>query len=261
MMRRTLTKLTLVATCGALALVTGCAAGATGAKTASVASSVSPGPAATRTWTITLSPAPDDLALAQIAFRGAARGARITSSSLRIAVQGPFGDDYLSSVAARLPGGPRALVLLVNRPSPLADPVDVVLRVTASRALGTPVVSRLDNPLVRAASAPKPRLCDLPLHGGALNASQLRPLRSRGSPLAAFADASAVAQAYDATCSLPFASSFEQDVTHPSSGSSTPAPTPTPTPTPPVGKLPGEGCVPRPGYACPGAVESAAPPG
>jgi hypothetical protein len=255
MMRRPLTKLTLVATCGGLALVTGCAAGATGAKTATVASSRAPRPAATRTWTITLSPAPDDLALAQIDFRGAAPGARVTSASLRIAVPGPFGDDYLASVAARLPGGPRALVLLVNRPSPLLDPVDVVLRVTALRTLGTPVVSRLDNPFVRAASAPRPSLCDLPLHGGALSASQLSLLRSRGGPFDAFAGASAVAQAYDAACSLPFASAFQQDVTHSGAGSTPPAP----APTPPVGKLPGEGCVPKPGYACPGAVESSRP--
>jgi hypothetical protein len=253
MMRRPLAKLTLVATCGGLALVTGCAAGATGAKTATVASSSAPRPAATRTWTIALSPAPDDLALVQIVFRGAAPGARVTSNSLRIAVPGPFGDDYLVSVAARLPGGPRALVLLVNRPSPLLDPADVVLRVTALRTLGAPVVSMLGNPFARAASAPRPSLCDLPLHGGALSASQLSLLRSRGWPLAAYAGASAVAQAYDAACSLPFASSFEQDVTHSASDSSPPAP----TPTPPVGKLPGEGCVPKPGYACPGAVESA----
>jgi hypothetical protein len=259
MMRRPLTKLTLVAVCGSLALLAGCATGAGGAKTVSAGAGGDPRPAATRTWTITLSPAPDDLALAQIAFRGAVPGTRITSNSLRIAVRGPFGDDYLASVAARLPGGPRALVLLVNRPSPLLDPVEVVLRVTAPRALGTPVVSKLANPFVRAASAPRPGLCDLPLRGGALSASQLGLLRSRGWPLATFAGTSAVAQAYDAVCSLPFASSFEQDVTHDAPESSSPVPTP--TPTPPVGKLPGEGCVPKPGYACPGALERAAPAG
>ena len=254
MMRRPLTELTLVAMCGGLALLAGCADGATSARTASVGASREPRPAATRTWTITLSPAPGDLALAQIAFRGSARGARVTSTSLQVAVSGPFGDDYLASAAVRLPGSPRALVLLVNRPSPLLDPVDVRLRVTARRTLGTPVVSRLSDPFARPATAPRPSLCDLQLHGGALSASQLSALRSRGEPLAGFAGAGAVAQAYDAVCSLPFASSFEQDVTRPA-GSSPPVP----TPTPPVGKLPGEGCVPRPGYACPGAVESSPP--
>jgi hypothetical protein len=252
MMRRPLTKPTLVAVCGSLALLAGCAAGAGGAKTVSAGASRDPRQASTRTWTITLSPAPDDLALAQIAFRGAAPAARVTSASLRIAVRGPFGDDYLASAAVRLPGDRRALVLLVNRPSPLEDPVDVVLRVTALRALGTPVVSRLGNPFVRAASAPRPGLCDLPLHGVALSASQLSALRSRGAALAGFVGTSAVAQAYDAVCSLAFASSFEQAVTHSAAGSSPPVL----SPAPPVGKLPGEGCVPSPGYACPGAVES-----
>jgi hypothetical protein len=255
MMRRPLTKPTLVAVCGSLALLAGCAAGAGGAKTVSAGASRDPRQAPSRMWTITLSPAPDDLALAQIAFRGAAPAAHITSASLRIAVRGPFGDDYLVSAAVRLPGGPRALVLLVNRPSPLLDPVDVVLHVTALRALGRPVVSRLANPFARAASAPRPSLCDLPLHGGALSASQLGLLRTRGWPLSGFAGASAVAQAYDAVCSLPLASSFQQAVTQSGAGSAPPAP----SPAPPVGKLPGEGCVPAPGYACPGAVESSRP--
>jgi hypothetical protein len=255
MMRRPLTKLMLVAMCGSLALAAGCAAGAGGAKTVSARASRDPRQASTRMWTITVSPAPDDLALAEIAFRGAVPAARITSASLRIAVRGPFGDDYLASAAVRLRGGPRALVLLVNRPSPLLDPVDVVVHVTALRTLGRPVVSRLANPFVRAASAPRPSLCDLSLHGGALSTSQLSLLRSRGWPLSGFAGASAVAQAYDAVCSLPFASSFQQEVTHSTAGSSPPVP----SPAPPVGKLPGEGCVPTPGYACPGAVERSRP--
>jgi hypothetical protein len=252
MMHRPLTKLTLVAVCGSLALLAGCAAGAGGAKTASTGASRDPRQAPTRAWTITLSPAPDDLALAEIAFHGATPGARATSTSLRIAVRGPFGDDYLASAAVRLPGGPRALVLLVNRPSPLLDPVDVVLHVTALRSLGRPVVSKLDNPFIRPASSPRPRLCELPLPGNALSASQLSSLRSRGWPLTGFAATGAVAQAYDAACSLPFESSFQEQVTHAAAGSSPPVS----SPAPPVGKLPGEGCVPKPGYACPGAVES-----
>ncbi len=255
MMRRPLTKPMLVAVCGSLVFLAGCAAGAGGAKSASLGARHDPPRAATRTWTITLSPAPDDLALAQIAFRGAAPTARVTGASLQVAVSGPFGDDYLASSAVRLPGGPRALVLLVNRPSPLEEPVDVRMRVTALRKLGTPVVSRLADPFVRSASAPRPGLCDLPLHGVALSPSQLSPLRSRGAPLAGFAGTNAVAQAYDVVCSLPFAGSFEQAVTHSGAGSTSPVPSPQPPPAPPVGKLPGEGCVPAPGYACPGAVE------
>ena len=57
----------------------------------------------------------------------------------------------------------------------------------------------------------------------------------------------AVAQAYDVVCGLPHASSFQRAVTR-----GLPAPQ-----SPPVGKLPGEGCKPAPGYACPGAVGSA----
>jgi hypothetical protein len=254
MMRRHLTKLKLVATCGSLALLSGCAAGAGGAKALSARTAGDPRPPLTRTWTLTLSAAPEDLALAQISFRGAAPGARVTGVSLRIALSGPFGDDYLVASAVRLPGPARALVVLVNRPSPLLEPVAVHIRVSASRALGTPVVSKLSNPFARRAGAPAPSLCDLPLHGGALAAWQLHALRSRGEPLTGYAGTSAVAQAYDAVCSLPFASSFEQAVTHPAV-STPPVPSPAPTPAPPVGKLPGEGCVPKPGYACPGAVE------
>ncbi len=256
MMRRPLTQLTLVAICGSLALLSGCAAGASRAKTAAVGAGRDPGPTAThaRTWTVTLSPAPDDLALAQIAFREAAAGARVTSGSLRVGVSAPFGDDYLAAAAVRLPGPPRVLVLLVNRPSPLLEPVAVHVRLTAASALGTPVISSSSNPFTRPATAPKPSLCDLPLKGAALSASRLRLLRSRGEPLAGYVGASAVAQAYDAVCSLPFANAFEQAVKRPT-GSSPPVP----IPTPPVGKLPGEGCVPRPGFACPGAVESSLP--
>jgi hypothetical protein len=240
--------------CAALALG---AAHEVAAPTVPAAVSGASARAATRTWRVTLSPEPGDLALAQIAFRGSLRGARITASSLQVAVDGPFGDDYLAAAVLQPAGagGPRLLVLLVNRPSPLLDPAGVRLRLTARRTLGTPAVLKLADPFARSATAPRPSLCDLSLHGAALSASQLRPLRSRGEPLAGFGVTGAVAQAYDAVCGLPFASAFEQEVTQPSPT----APAPAPAPVPPVGKLPGEGCVPAPGYACPAAVAGALP--
>jgi hypothetical protein len=204
-------------------------------------------------WGLTLAPVPDDLALAQVSFNRAARGQAISASSLQVSVSGPFGDDYLAAAVPRLAGNgvPRALVLLVNRPSPLLDPVSVHLQLSARRALGAPLLRRLTNPFTRPGGG-RATLCDLPLHGSALSPSELRPLHSRGQALAGFDAASAIAQAYDAACGLPHASSFEQAVKQPS------APPPSP-PSPPVGKLPGEGCKPAPGYACPGAVRNASP--
>jgi hypothetical protein len=263
MMRRPLTKPTLVALCGllaALALVAW-----------AVDSAVAPGAgaprssdhaAATRTAHVSLSPAPDDLALAELSFPGAA-GRRLSRRSLQVTVSGSFGDDYLALAAPLLAtsGAPRALVLLVNRPSPLLDPVSVRLLIAAPRSLGAATVRSYADPLTRTAGARAPALCNLPLHGTALRASQLLTLHARGQSLSGFDAASAVAQAYDVVCELPHASSFEQAVQHSAPPSPTPVapepPTPTPTPTvptpvPPIGKIPGEGCEPRPGYACPG---------
>jgi hypothetical protein len=197
-------------------------------------------------WGLTLTPAPNDLALAEVSFHRAARGQAVSVSSLQVSVSGPFGDDYLAAAVPRIETDrvPRALVLLVNRPSALLDPVSVHVQLTARRALGAPLVRRLTDPFTRPAGGGTPALCDLALHGSALSASELRPLHLRGQALAGFDAASAVAQAYDVVCGLPHASSFEQAVRPPS---------------PPVGKLPGEGCKPAPGYACPGAVERASP--
>ncbi|MGO9321359.1 MAG: hypothetical protein ACLQBY_11250 [Solirubrobacteraceae bacterium] len=218
-----------------------------------------------RRWSLILSPAPSDLALAQIRLEGSARE-RISSRALSVAVSRPFGDDYLAVATPSFgtPGGPRALVLLVNRPSALLDPVHVQLRLTARRTLGAPLTRKLSDPFTRPANAPRPPLCDLPLHGSALSAADLRPLHSRGGALTGFSAASAVAQAYDVVCGLPYASSFAQAVGQsPAPSSPTPpeAPSPAPpapSPAPPVGRVPGEGCVPAPGYACPAAVSSTA---
>jgi hypothetical protein len=244
MMRRPLTTLALVVTCGllllgaALAIASGKGGGA-GVRKGIVAS-------ARRASTLSLSAAPDDLTLAELSFQGAAHGQQLSGSSLQVAVGTPFGDDYLAAGALQLSaaGVPRLLVLLVNRPSALLDPVSVQVRLTALAALGQPAVRMLANPLARAAGAHAPALCNLPLHGSALRASEVRPLHSRGRRLAGFAAAAALAQAFDITCGLAHSSSFEQAVARPS------APSP---PLPPVGKLPGEGCVPAPGYVCPAA--------
>jgi len=244
--RRTLTALALGASALALAALAAWALAAGG------------GPAVRRTG-LTLRPAPDDLALAQVAFAGSS-GRTIPARSLRVAVSGPFGDDYLAWAATRAAvGGGRALVLLVNRPSPLMDPASVSLSLSAWRSLGRPTVRTLTDALSRsgAAAARRPALCDLRLHGAPLRAAQLHALGSRGAALGGFSVAQALAQAYDLACGLPYAGGFAQAVQHPSGASpppsaSSPSPSePAPSPSPPVGKLPGEGCVPRPGYACP----------
>jgi hypothetical protein len=258
MMRRPLTTLVLVVTLGLLMLG---AALAIAIKTR--------GPAATRagaaasgrrSWPVTLSAAPGDFALAELSFDRAPRAQLAASGSPRIAVSGPFGDDYLVAAALRLakPGVPRVLVLLVNRPSPLLDPVSVHVRLAVSRSLGAPLVRTFADPLARGTGARAPLLCNLALHGSALEASEVRAPRSRGQALAGFDAAEALAQAYDVACDLPHANSFAQAVERSGPPSSLPTETPPPTqppspPAPPVGKLPGEGCVPAPGYACPAA--------
>lgn len=198
---------------------------------------------ATRRWQLTLAPAPDDLALAQVSFtRG--NGARLAPQSLRVAVEGPFGDDYMVAAASSLPAGAeRAFVLLVNRPSALLDPVSVDLSLIARRSLGEPAVRTLADPFARTEASGKPALCELSLHGAPLRATELTVVGSRGAPLAGFSAASALAQAYDVACGLAYSSAFARAVA------------PQPSPAPPVGKVPGEGCAPTPGRACPLAIE------
>ncbi|MGH2834230.1 MAG: hypothetical protein ACRDK2_15780 [Solirubrobacteraceae bacterium] len=206
-----------------------------------------------RSWRVHLTPAPDDLALAQISFPHASR--RLSRRMLHAAVSGPFGDDYMALEAvapSATPGMARALVLIVNRPSPLLDPVSVRLRLTALGALGEAMTSVLENPLARSSPASRPALCDL-AHGHALSAAQLSTLGSRGTPLSGFDAANAVAQAYDDGCSLPYESAFKVAVQSSGGGGSPPAPEPQPpSPQPPP---PGPPhcipCDPQPGYACP----------
>jgi hypothetical protein len=280
MMRASLASLGSLAACGLLALSlaqAGAMRGATGPDTAGAAQTRP----LERNRQLSLSPAPDDLALAEVGFSGPGHE-RITAGALQVAVNGPFGDDYLgvSTTRFRTPAGPRALVLIVNRPSALLDPVNVRLRLTSPRALGTLRIWRLTDPFTRPQERPQPALCDLPLHGSPLRGSDLAGLQSSGTPLAGFAVTDAVAEAYDVACGLPYASSFKRAVTR-SSGAGCPlneiclpAPTTPPSPTappppaappapvppepapgPPVPPPPGcTPCDPPPGYACPLAL-------
>lgn len=273
MMSARLAILALLAVCGA-AVVTGADA------TPLAASANAAGqPAWTQqhrlahSWSLAFSPAPGDLELAEVSFRGP-RHRRLTAGSLRVAVRGALGSDYLvaGAVGMRAPAGPRALVLLVNRPSPLADPASVVVRVTARRSLGRATVYRLADPLSDPHVGLTPALCDIPLRGEALAAVDLASLGSRGAALAGFGGLAALAQAYDLACGLPSSPAFAQAVRGsmtscgpagtpgalccpPNAICATPptpgAPAP-PTPVPPLPGPPGcASCNPRPGYACP----------
>lgn len=265
MMRRPLTTLALVATCVLLAL--GAIALANGQNAGSKTARASAGGEQIRTWRLSMSAAPGDLALAEISFADA-HGTALERRSLQVAVSGPFGDDYLATAVLHVATkrGPSALVLLVNRPSPLLDPAAVALRISAQRSLGASTVRRLADPFSRRAGAPAPSLCD-PQHRGALSGSSLSVLGTRGPTITGFAAAGAVAQAYDVACGLPYASSFKRAVEHsgapgsPAPQPAEPAPPSPPAPTPgqPVGKIPGEGCRPAAGRACPGAIAGAEP--
>ncbi len=254
-MRRPFTTLALAGACGLIALAAVAALGAGLIRSGGSDPGAGAVQAGSRTWPLTLSPAPDDLALAQVSFHAPGRG-RLPKGSVRLAVSGPFGADYLAAATPRFvtPGAARALVLLVNRPSALLDPASVHLRLTAWRSLDAPAARTLEDPLARAGSAATPALCDLPVHGSPLAGSELRVLSSRGAALAGFDAGAAIAQAYDLACGLPYAAAFRQAVEQSApTPPSPPAPPVSPAPPPPpVGKLPGEGCVPRPGYACPG---------
>jgi hypothetical protein len=254
--------LALLAACGLLAFDGPVAGSAHGAGGTDVGAHGSDRIAPARTWSVTLSPSPDDLVLAQISFRRNARNRAISARSVRLAAVNSLGDDYLAVATprSRTAGWLRLLVLLVNRPSPLLDPVDVRLRLTARSALGTPVIRKLTDPFADGGTGTTPLLCDLPVDGRPVSGSELFPLRSQGAALPGFDAASAVAQAYDAVCRAPQESAFRGDVTGqiptvPAPVPSPPGPSP-PSPAPPVGVLPGEGCTPTPGYACPGAVRS-----
>lgn len=232
-----------------------------------------PSRAATKahTWSLRLAPAPNDLALAQIRFPRAGRRA-VARNLLHIEMQVPFGADYLAVAVPNVglsTGGAQVLVLLVNRPTALEDPDSVRLRLSTGGRLVEHEVWRVENPFAGTLALADRDLCDLATGGQTVRAGDLAPLRSAGGALDGFGLTAAVAQAYDVACGLPYEAAFKQVVTgtaaqpqpappQPTPAPPQPAPAP-PTPTPPVGKVPGEGCVPAPGYVCPGAVRSSAP--
>ncbi|MGH2843764.1 MAG: hypothetical protein ACRDKL_09295 [Solirubrobacteraceae bacterium] len=257
-MRRSLAIPVLAAILGLLSIAAVALAGA-GARSAGSRADRATAVPATRVWRVAVSPGPEDLTLLQLSFH-ASTLRPITQSSLRVGVRGPFGDDYLAVATPRFatPGVRQALVLVVNRPSPLLDPAAVRLRVAAWRSFGGPTINRLGDPFARPAADAPAALCDLRRHGEELTASGLRALGSRGAALSGFSAAGAVAEAYAAVCGLPYSASFRQLIrpavpSLPAPESPSPAPTP-PAPTPPEGKLPGEGCVPTPGYVCPASA-------
>jgi hypothetical protein len=214
-----------------------------------------------RTWSLRLTPAPDDLALAQIRFPHAGRRA-VARDLLHIEMRAPFGSDYLAVATPRAGlygGGAQVLVLLVNRPSALEDPLSVELWLSTKGRLAAHEVRRVENPFAESAAAAAPDLCDLTMRGHALQASELTPLRSGGAALDGFSVAAAVAQAYDVACQLSYEPAFKQVVTgtstqpQPAPPQPTPAP-PQPQPQPPQPTPEPPHCVPcdpQPGYACP----------
>src|SRR5580704_795911 len=149
------------------------------------------------TWSLRLAPAPDDLALAQIRFPRAGRRA-VARALLHIEIQAPFGADYLAVAAPSISlstAGAQVLVLLVNRPTALEDPVSVRLRLSTGGRLAEHQVRRVENPFAETPSPATRDLCDLATRGPTLQGSDLTPLRSAGAPLAEFGVAAAVAQA------------------------------------------------------------------
>jgi hypothetical protein len=260
MMRARLASLTLPVVCLAMlagtALATGGQARSGAGVRRSEAASLEHG------GSVSLAAAPDDLAVAELSFRHAARGQAVSTRSLQLAVRGPFGADYLVAGVARVGTGdvPRVLVLLVNRPSALLDPVAVRLRFSAGPGLGAPVLSTFADPFTRPPSGSSPALCDLALHGSALGAAAVAPLFSRGQQLAGFSGPAAIAQAYDVACGLPSTGSFAQAIGRPQpqpQPAPAPVPVPSPSPSPPAPGPPGcVPCDPAPGYACPLALHT-----
>jgi hypothetical protein len=182
------------------------------------------GSGAVRAWKEHVAaPAQFDLSLAQVSFGARARLARASSSgsprasSLRLALRGPTGLSYVAGAVTRFSvrGRPRGLLLVVNRRprgSLAPDLLRIGFTVSAPARLGEPFVSQVSNPFTHPTGL-TPALCDLPIHGVALTAADLRSVLSRGQALGGFSAAAAIAQAYDAVCRRPSSQSFRQAVT------------------------------------------------
>jgi hypothetical protein len=207
-----------------------------------------------RMVSVALSPAPNALAVAELDF-GRRPSLKLDRATLRASVHGMFGDDYLALATPRhRPGGHLlALVLLVNRPSPLADPVTVHLDVRASRALGQPLVAKLKRSLASATivrqGSGAVHACAIAHPGAAsVEGSALVALGSHGEALAGFNAAGAVAAGYDSLCGLPYPPGFKEDIEPSQSCEGEGCTPPQPVEPKPPGCTP---CNPRPGFACP----------
>jgi hypothetical protein len=230
----------------------------------------------TRAWRVSVTaPAQFDLSLAEIRFGAPARATTSIANrsyvarSIRLALRGPTGLNYVAAAVTRhrTRAGPRALVLVVNkrpRGSLAPDLARIGLTVTAAKWRGRPLIWQLSNPFTRPSIGLTPALCDLPIGSRSLKATDVRSVVSRGVAPTGFAPASAIVQAYNAVCGLPYDASFKQAVVGPCPPSPSdpvrafccppnaicaPPPTP-PTPEPP----PCAPCNPPPGGACPLAV-------
>jgi hypothetical protein len=211
-------------------------------------------PAVMRLSKLRLSPVPDDLALAEVQFPSSRR--RSISHSMGAGVNGMFGSDYLADAAVRRrPHGELIeLILLVDRPSALADPASVSLSLLSPPAFGKPVRRIGLDPFHEAGATflKQPAVGRLPCAIGGkdtvLIGSGLTAIRTRGAPLSGLSSADAVADAYDALCGLSYPASFKAavDPESPCTQGQTCAPKPV-EPHPP-GCTP---CDPRPGAACP----------
>jgi hypothetical protein len=217
----------------------------------------------TRAWSESvMAPAQFDLSLAEVRFGRPARSARASRSvgSIRIAVRGPTGLDYVAAAVTRseVLVGSRAFVLVVNRRprgSLAPDLARIGLTVTAPRRLGAPAVLEISDPFTRLGIGLTPALCDLPTHGASLAAGKIRSVLSRGVALAGFSAEAAIAQAYDVVCRRPYEQAFRQAVS------------PTSAPTCETGKAnigfccpPNAICAPPPCPPCPcGSIPCATP--
>jgi hypothetical protein len=199
-----------------------------------------------RVLRLIVSPAPGDFVLEELGFRGAGRG-KLSASSLHVMVKGAFGDDYVAGAWLSTPAGRRALVLVVNRPSPLLDPSHVQLVLRWQAWLGSPFRRAALNPLAVGAAPAPSALCVLEGHDLPLGSVRLHVLGTWGTRISAITPANAIAEAYDASCGRPVESAFAQALSGACSERCEPTPTPPPETAPPgCGR-----CDPRPGYACP----------
>jgi hypothetical protein len=169
-------------------------------------------------------PAQFDLALLEVSFRAPRRLARSVAtgsrlaSSIRLGLPGPTGLDYVAAAATRpsVPGGPRALVLVVNRRprgSLAPDLARIGFTVLAPRRLGSPVIRQVADPFTRPSPGLTPALCDLPVRGPSLTGSDLGGAVSRGVALSGYSPEASIAEAYDVLCGRPYDQAFRQVVT------------------------------------------------